>query len=103
MRGPLALTQKAGTSCHAIPGYQLLFPHPSSDRDCVACHLPEYQREHAGSGFPQTCATCHMSGLEGSAMTHDVTQRLSWFLFDPVSSRRPGYLQGQAAKKALCR
>jgi hypothetical protein len=49
-----------------------------------------------------TCATCHMSGLEGSAMTHDVTERLSWFLFDPVSVRRPGYLQGQDAMKALC-
>jgi hypothetical protein len=50
-----------------------------------------------------TCATCHMSGLEGSSMTHDVTERLSWFLFDPVSVRRPGYLQGQDAMKALCR
>lgn len=50
-----------------------------------------------------TCATCHMSGLEGSAMTHDVTQRLSWFLFAPVSERRPGYLQGQDAMKSLCR
>lgn len=50
-----------------------------------------------------TCATCHMSGLEESAMTHDVTERLSWFLFDPVSVRRPGYLQGQDAMKALCR
>ena len=37
-----------------------------------------------------TCATCHMSGLGGSAMTHDVTGRLSWFLFAPVSERRPG-------------
>jgi hypothetical protein len=50
-----------------------------------------------------TCATCHMSGLEGSGMTHDVTQRLSWFLFAPVSEKRPGYLQGQDAMKAICR
>lgn len=50
-----------------------------------------------------TCATCHMSGLEGAGVTHDVTQRLSWFLFDPVSERRPGYLQGQDAMKAICR
>src|SRR5690606_4080678 len=28
-----------------------------------------------------TCATCHMSGLESSAVTHDTTERLSWFLF----------------------
>ncbi len=25
-----------------------------------------------------TCATCHMSGLEGLKTTHDVTDRLSW-------------------------
>lgn len=50
-----------------------------------------------------TCATCHMSGLGGNAMTHDVTGRLSWFLFAPVSERRPGYLQGQDAMKSLCR
>ena len=49
-----------------------------------------------------TCATCHMSGLEGTGMTHDVTERLSWFLFAPVSEKRPGYLQGQDAMKALC-
>ena len=24
-----------------------------------------------------TCATCHMSGLEGQKVTHDVTERLS--------------------------
>jgi hypothetical protein len=50
-----------------------------------------------------TCATCHMSGLGDNAMTHDVTGRLSWFLFAPVSERRPGYLQGQDAMKSVCR
>jgi hypothetical protein len=50
-----------------------------------------------------TCATCHMSGLGNNAMTHDVTGRLSWYLFAPVSERRPGYLQGQDAMKSLCR
>jgi hypothetical protein len=44
-----------------------------------------------------------MSGLGDNAMTHDVTGRLSWFLFAPVSERRPGYLQGQDAMKSLCR
>lgn len=49
-----------------------------------------------------TCATCHMSGLEGSGVTHDVTERLSWWLFAAVSEQRPTYRQGQDAMKALC-
>jgi hypothetical protein len=49
-----------------------------------------------------TCSTCHMSGLEGLAMTHDTTERLSWYLFAPVSTKRPGYDRGQAAMKDVC-
>ena len=49
-----------------------------------------------------TCATCHMSGLEGVGMTHDTTERLSWYLFAPVSTKRPGYERGQAAMKDVC-
>jgi cytochrome c553 len=49
-----------------------------------------------------TCATCHMSGLEGLKVTHDTTERLSWFLFAPVSQKRPGYEQGQVQMKEVC-
>jgi hypothetical protein len=49
-----------------------------------------------------TCATCHMSGLEGAGVTHDVTERLSWWLFAAESDRRPTYLQGQAAMQGIC-
>lgn len=49
-----------------------------------------------------TCATCHMSGLEGQAVTHDTTERLSFFLFAEVSSKRPSYLQGQTNMKEIC-
>ena len=49
-----------------------------------------------------TCATCHMSGLEGMNVTHDVTERLSWWLFAPVSKKRPNYRLGQEAMKSLC-
>ena len=49
-----------------------------------------------------TCATCHMSGLDGMGFTHDVTERLSWWLFAAVSEQRPTYLQGQAEMKSLC-
>jgi hypothetical protein len=49
-----------------------------------------------------TCATCHMSGLEGMKVTHDTTERLSWFLFAPVSTKRPGGDRAQTEMKDLC-
>ncbi|MCH8825190.1 MAG: nitrate reductase [Planctomycetes bacterium] len=49
-----------------------------------------------------SCATCHMSGLEGQKVTHDVTERLSWWLFAPVSKKRPTYEIGQIAMKETC-
>jgi hypothetical protein len=49
-----------------------------------------------------TCATCHMSGIEGEAMTHNVGDRLSYYLFEPVSDRRPSYLSKQTAMKTTC-
>ncbi len=49
-----------------------------------------------------TCATCHMSGLGASSPTHDVGERLSWYLFSAISKKRPDYLRGQEAMKAVC-
>jgi hydroxylamine dehydrogenase len=49
-----------------------------------------------------TCATCHMSGLGGLNVTHDVTERLSWYLFAAVSERRPTYEQGRARMMEVC-
>ena len=49
-----------------------------------------------------TCATCHMSGLEGTNVTHDTTERLSYWLFAEVSERRPTYQRGQIEMKEIC-
>lgn len=49
-----------------------------------------------------SCATCHMSGLEGQGVTHDVTERLSYWLFAEISEKRPTYAQGQAQMKEIC-
>ncbi len=49
-----------------------------------------------------TCATCHMSGLEGMKVTHDVTERLSFWLFAPISKKRPTYARGQTEMKEMC-
>lgn len=49
-----------------------------------------------------TCATCHMSGLENLKVTHDTTERLSYWLFSEISEKRPTYLQGQVNMKEAC-
>lgn len=49
-----------------------------------------------------TCATCHLSGLDGLKVTHDTTERLSYWLFAPVSEKRPGYARGQAEMQETC-
>ncbi len=49
-----------------------------------------------------TCATCHMSGLEGLKVTHDTTERLSYWLFAAVSKKRPNYLRSQTQMKEVC-
>jgi len=49
-----------------------------------------------------TCATCHMSGLEAQNVTHDMSERLSWYLFAEISTKRPNYSMGQANMKEVC-
>ncbi|MFY0581216.1 multiheme c-type cytochrome [Cystobacter fuscus] len=49
-----------------------------------------------------TCTTCHMSGLEGLKVTHNPGERLSWFLFAPVSTRRPEGNSGELQMKEVC-
>ena len=49
-----------------------------------------------------TCSTCHLSGLDGAEVTHDVTERLSWTLFAPVSEKRPNYVGAQAEMQGIC-
>ena len=49
-----------------------------------------------------TCSTCHMSGLEGAKVTHDVGERLSWYLFAAISKKRPQYLSAQNEMKGIC-
>jgi len=58
-------------SCHAENG-GLLFPEPATQDDCVACHQADYDGEHAGSGFPTTCTSCHsIDTWEGADINHD--------------------------------
>ncbi len=52
--------------------------------------------------FVPTCATCHMSGLNGLKVTHDPSERLSWNLADAISKQRPNYEYGQENMKQVC-
>jgi hypothetical protein len=53
--------------------------------------------------FPAaTCATCHMSGFGTSPTSHDVGDRLTWYLFAPVSERRPNWERNRDLMQAVC-
>ncbi|HZW03062.1 MAG TPA: multiheme c-type cytochrome [Anaerolineaceae bacterium] len=53
--------------------------------------------------FPAaTCAVCHMSGFGPAATTHDVGERLTWYLFAPISERRPGWQDNQLRMQGVC-
>ncbi len=107
----VALARQPATcgQCHMGPDHSQLEIYEESKHGV----LFEQQREEMNLSAPPaeltaedmpvpTCATCHMSGLEGAGVTHDVTGRLSWWLFADISERRPTYLQGQAAMKEIC-
>ena len=56
------------------------------------------------SDFPAaTCATCHMSGFGTSPTTHDVGDRLTWYLFAPISQRRPAWEMNRDRMQGVCR
>jgi len=52
--------------------------------------------------FVPTCATCHMSGLNGLGVTHDPSERLSYCLFAEITKKRPNFARAQANMQAVC-
>ena len=52
--------------------------------------------------FVPTCATCHMSGINGVGVTHDPSDRLSYYLANAISEKRPNYASAQAKMKQIC-
>jgi len=80
-------------ACHVQPGNALKWsPAPAGNNDCVACHLPDWQREHAVQLFPQTCTSCHTQSNWSSTVNHDATEF-------PINS---GAHRGQWANCATC-
>jgi hydroxylamine dehydrogenase len=53
--------------------------------------------------FPApTCQICHMSGFGGAGTTHDVGDRLTWYLFAPISERRPTWQDNRVRMQTVC-
>jgi hydroxylamine dehydrogenase len=52
--------------------------------------------------FVPTCATCHMSGLNGQKVTHDPSDRLSYNLADAITKPRPNKERAQAQMQQIC-
>lgn len=52
--------------------------------------------------FIPTCATCHMSGINGLGFTHDPSERLSYYLANAITEKRPNYAAAQAKMKQIC-
>jgi hypothetical protein len=53
--------------------------------------------------FPApTCALCHMSGFGTTGTTHDVGDRLSWFLFASISQQRPNWQENRTRMQSVC-
>jgi hypothetical protein len=49
-----------------------------------------------------TCSICHMSGFGNQPSTHDVGDRLTWYLFAPISTHRPDWEKNMAAMQGVC-
>jgi len=53
--------------------------------------------------FPApTCATCHFSGFGSTGTTHDAGDRLTWYLFMPISERRPVWQDNMVRMQGVC-
>ena len=53
--------------------------------------------------FPAaTCAICHMSGFGTTGTTHDIGDRLTWYLFSPISERRPAWEDNKVRMQGVC-
>jgi len=52
--------------------------------------------------FVPTCATCHMSGINGLGVTHDPSERLSYYLANAITEKRPNAAVNQAHMKQIC-
>lgn len=95
--------------CHMGPDHSQLEIYKESkhgvmfeaQRDQINLHADPKNLTTRDMPLP-TCSTCHMSGLEGMKVTHDVGERLGWYLFADVSEKRPGYQSKTDEMQEVC-
>lgn len=105
----LARTPETCGQCHMGPDHsQIEIYHESkhgvlfnAQKDMLNLEAPPKELTTKDMFVP-TCATCHMSGLNGLKVTHDTTDRLSYWLFAPVSDKRPHFERAQTEMKETC-
>ena len=105
----LARTPETCGQCHMGPDHSQLEIYSESKHGVLfhaqkaTFRLDAPPKELTTIDMPvPTCATCHMSGIDGMKVTHDTTERLSWFLYAAVSRKRPHYARGQTEMKEIC-
>jgi hydroxylamine dehydrogenase len=96
-------------ACHIGPDHPQYEIYQESPHGIAYATMGENWHWEAEAGtlttedFPAaTCAICHMSGFGNQPTTHDVGDRLTWFLFAPVSTRRPDWERNMEAMQGVC-
>jgi hypothetical protein len=105
----LARTPETCGQCHMGPDHSQLEIYHESKHGVLfhaqrsRFHLEADPKHLTTDDMPvPTCATCHMSGLEGMNFTHDTTERLSMFLFAAKTEKRPNYQQAVVRMQEIC-
>lgn len=105
----LARTPETCGQCHMGPDHSQIEIYHESKHGVLfnaqrgRFHLDAPPKQLTARDMPvPTCATCHMSGLEGMQVTHDTTERLSQFLFAPITQHRPNYESGRVHMQEAC-
>ncbi len=105
----LARTPETCGQCHMGPDHSQIEIYHESKHGVIynaqKAHMNLAARPEAltTADMPvPTCATCHMSGINNLDVTHDTSERLSYYLFAAVSDRRQNYRKAQINMKAVC-
>jgi hypothetical protein len=105
----IARTPQTCGQCHMGPDHSQIEIYEESKHGVLFAA----QRQHMNLAVPAdkittadmpvpTCSTCHMGALPGISPTHDTTERLSYYLFAPITERRPNANLGQARMQEVC-
>jgi len=96
-------------ACHIGPDHPQYEIYTESPHGIAYHTMGHYWNWDAEAGtlraedFPApTCAICHMSGFGTSGTTHDVGDRLTWFLFASISERRPSWQDNKIRMQGVC-